>query len=446
MVFLLLCIAWNVEISDSVEKDPAFPVNPRDFIHDGACGSRHESSETGSRADCDALAGRQYMKILMKVAFSEILRVVLFPLRILRIKSNRILFTGLTGGTSNEYSCNPMYLCEYLLKHEPEKYEIIWAVSDPEEYEWLKEKGIRLVKHFSLSSFPWLLTARVIVSNGSYAPWFPFRQEQYFINTWHGGGAYKKIENDRPDAGWAARKRAKFCADNISLFVSSCKMASRKLMRGTFGYQGEIMEVGMPRNDFLVKGDLGESVRKVRECYHIPEQEKILLYAPTYRHGETPVILQADHLLKKLEEKGEKWNFLYRAHRYQDSGMKLAVEGDRVVNASMYPDMQELLAAADCLITDYSSNIWDYSFLYRPCFLYTPDLEEYLETTGFYVGIRQWPFPAAQTQEELYRFIEEYDPQTNRMKIDRHHKMMGNAETGEACALVASRIAEVCEE
>ena len=39
-----------------------------------------------------------------------------------------------------------------------------------------------------------------------------------------------------------------------------------------------------------------------------------------------------------------------------------------------YPDMQELLAAADMLITDYSSCIWDYSFLYRPCFLYTPDL------------------------------------------------------------------------
>ena len=62
----------------------------------------------------------------------------------------------------------------------------------------------------------------MIITNGSYAPWFPFRKKQYLINTWHGGGAYKKIENDKPDANWATRKRAEFCdekytADRIKL-------------------------------------------------------------------------------------------------------------------------------------------------------------------------------------------------------------------------------------
>lgn len=385
------------------------------------------------------------MKMLMKVLFSEILRIGLLPLRILKIRRNRILFAGLTGGISNEYSCNPMYLCEYILKKYPGKYEIIWAVSDPEKYSYLKKKGIRLVKHFSLKSFPWLLTSRVIVSNGSYAPWFPFRKGQYFINTWHGGGAYKKIENDKPDAGWASRKRADFCAKNISLFISSCKMASEKMMRGTFGYHGEIMEVGMPRNDFLVKGTVRESAQKVRDYYHIPAGEKILLYAPTYRYGSQNVDLDADRLLKIMERNGEKWHFLYRAHRYHDSSMKLKVTGKRIEDAFFYPDMQELLAAADCLLTDYSSNIWDYSFLYRPCFLYTPDLEEYLENTGFYVDIWKWPFPVSKTQEELEQRIMKFDAELNREKIERHHKLMGSAETGEACALVAKRIAKVCD-
>lgn len=386
------------------------------------------------------------MKTLGKVAFSEFLRVGLFPLRLWKVRSNRIIFTGLTGGNGFEYSCNPMYLCEYIRQHYPREYEIIWAVSDPEKYPELKEKGIRLVKHFSLRSFFFLLTSRVVVSNGSYAPWFPFRETQYFINTWHGGGAYKKIENDRPDANWATRKRAKFCADNISLFVSSCKMASRKLIRGTFGYQGEIMEVGMPRNDFLVKGETEQALKKVRDYYGISPREKILLYAPTYRNTSTNIVLNGDRILEFLERGGEKWNLLHRAHRYQEGKDGLQVTGKRILPAGDYPDMQELLAAADMMITDYSSNIWDYSFLYRPCFLYAPDLEEYLETTGFYVGIRQWPYSVAKTQDELLALIENYDPVKNRENIERHHKLMGNRETGEACSLVAKRIVEVCRD
>lgn len=385
------------------------------------------------------------MKVLLKVIFSEFLRIVLFPLRILKIKNNRILFTGLTGGAqTNEYSCNPMYLCEYLLKEHPGKYEIVWAVSDTKRYRSLESKGIRLVKHFSPASFPWLLTARVIVSNGSYAPWFPFRKGQYFINTWHGGGAYKKIENSRPDADWATRRRAKFCANNISLFVSSCKMASEKLIRGTFCYSGDILEAGMPRNDHLVRGEIKAGTDRVKAYYHIGEKEKIVLYAPTYRYGMGEVRLNADRLLAGLERDGEKWTFLYRAHRYQKEHSNLKVVGDRITDASMYPDMQDLLASADMMITDYSSNIWDYSFLYRPCFLFTPDLDEYLEKNGFYVDISQWPFPVARTQEELHQRIATYDEMENRENIERHLKFMGCMETGKSSSLIAARIAEVC--
>ena len=386
------------------------------------------------------------MRTYGKALFSELMRIVLFPFHFKKIKKNRIVFTGLTGGTSWEYSGNPMYLCEYLMKNDPGKYEIIWAVSDPEKYRFLEKRGVRLIKHFTWESFGWLLTAKVIVSNGSYAPWFPFRKGQYFINTWHGGGAYKKIENSKPGANWATRHRAKFCADNIDLFISTCKVATKELIRGSFCYDGEVMEVGMPRNDFLVKGDLTKAVRAVRMFYDLDEETKIVLYAPTYRYSSTDVVLDADWLIRMLEQTGEKWVFLYRAHRYQEEGMKLRVTGRQVKNASEYPDMQELLAVADMMITDYSSNIWDYSFLYRPCFLYTPDLEEYLEKNGFYVDIHQWPFQMAKTQEELWHLIETYAPGENRRRIEEHHRMMGCTETGEASEYIRKKIAGVCEE
>lgn len=394
------------------------------------------------------------MKVFGKVIFSELLRIFLLPLRVLKIRDNRILFTGLTGGRGNEYSCNPAYLCEYLLKTCPGRYEIVWAVSDPEKYAGLRKKGIRLVKHFSPASFPWLLTARVIVSNGSYAPWFPFRRGQYFINTWHGGGAYKKIENSRPDAGWAARRRARFCADNISLFVSSCRMATKKLFREAYCYRGEVLEAGMPRNDFLVRRETREAAERVREYYGIAPTEKIALYAPTYRPGGEKLSLDMEKLAAELASMGMEssarepgvkaanvWRILIRTHRYQPEGIR--ARGGNVTDASRYPDMQELLAAADVLLTDYSSNIWDYSFLYRPCFLYTPDLEAYKKSTGFYVDIGDWPFPAARTQEELWENIRRYDPEENRKRIREHHRLMGSCETGHACEALAERIAQV---
>ena len=167
----------------------------------------------------------------VKVMISEAVRIATLPFRIMPIKRNRIVFTGLTGGKNYDYSCNPRYVYEYLRDKYPGWFEYVWAVSDKNKYAFLEEEGVKLVKHFTVSSFPMLLTAKVIVTNGSYAPWFPFRKKQYVINTWHGGGAYKKVENDRPDANWATKKRARFCAENIDLFVASCKVQEENMIQ-----------------------------------------------------------------------------------------------------------------------------------------------------------------------------------------------------------------------
>ena len=113
-------------------------------------------------------------------------------------------------------------------------------------------------------------------------------------------------------------------------------------------------------------------------------------------------------LRKVLEENGEKWYVLYRAHRYSEDD-SAGLDPECSADVTDYPDMQELLAAADMLITDYSSCIWDYSFLYRPCFLYTPDLREYLAKTGFYVDIHEWPFPICENMEDLEKQIRSFD-------------------------------------
>lgn len=392
----------------------------------------------------------------VKVICSEMVRIVTFPLRMLPIRQNRILFTGLTGGKSFDYSCNPKYLYEYMQEHFPGQFEYVWVVSDKKKYAFLEEEGVKLVKHFTVSSFPMLLTAKVIVTNGSYAPWFSFRRGQYVINTWHGGGAYKRVENGRPDAGWAARRRAEFCASNIDLFLASCKVQEQQMIRTTYQYKGEVLQAGTPRNDRLVNGDIGEMRKRVRERYDIPENGRIVLYAPTYRRTGIPVVMDSDYLLGQLDtirnpanllgqddaeiSETVKWYFLCRYHRYQDDSMDIRVKGKDVIDVMDYPDMQELLCAADILITDYSSCVWDYAFLKRPCFLFVPDKEAYTADTGFYVSLDEWPFAQAEDMEGLADNISSYDSEQAEQAVNAHLKQLGSYETGSCCERVAERI------
>lgn len=383
------------------------------------------------------------MKNSLKYFFSVFLRALLLPFGLFPIRRDRLVFSGLTGGGGFEYSCNPRYVSDYIRRQERGRFEIYWMVDDPGRYAGYGADDLHFLKHFSVRSFYYLLTARVVVTNGSYAPWFPFRRGQYLINTWHGGGAYKRIENARPDAGWAARKRAEFCSRNISLFVSSCEAASEQIFRQTFLYRGEILECGMPRNDLLVRGETQKGAVDVRRHYGLEPDARILLYAPTYREKEAPKFPDLGRIRNLLEKEGETWYVLYRGHRYMP---RRRMEGDGILDAGDYEDMQSLLAGADMLITDYSSCVWDYSFLYRPCFLYTPDLEDYLRTNGFYVDIYRWGFPVCPDEEALVRAIETYDAARSRGSIERHHREMGSFEGGQACRAVCERIISVCEE
>lgn len=395
-------------------------------------------------------------KTFLKVVYSELIRIATFPFRLMPIRKNRILFTGLTGGNSYDYSCNPKYIYEYMRDNYKGKFEMVWAVADPEKYAFLQDEGVKLVKHFTISSYPLLLTSKVVITNGSYAPWFPFRKKQYVINTWHGGGAYKKVENERPDANWATKRRARFCADNIDLFLASCRIQEEQMIRTTYQYEKEVLRAGTPRNDKLICGDTGKMADKVREYYKIPQDAGIVLYAPTYRNGETEVVMDSDKLLVLLEQgiapvysdrnrKQKKWYFLSRYHRYQDDSMNVKVIGNNILNAADYPDMQELLCAADILITDYSSCVWDFGFLYRPCFLYVPDREEYTAKTGYYVNLEEWPYLQALTMEELAENIKRYDPAIARESQRKHYEQLGSYETGQCRERIAEKICAECQ-
>ena len=87
---------------------------------------------------------------------------------------------------------------------------------------------------------------------------------------------------------------------------------------------------------------------------------------------------------------------LYRKHHYVVDPVPVTVDGF-VRDVSDFPDGTELMLAADVLLTDYSSMMFDFANTGRPMLFFTYDLERYEEEIrGFYFDFEATaPGPAA---------------------------------------------------
>lgn len=347
-----------------------------------------------------------------------------------------------------EYSCNPKYIYECLKEQYKNEFEIIWAFAEPEKYQSCFNQNVILVKHFSIKSFYYLMTSKIVITSGSYVPWFPFRKKQTVINTWHGGGAYKTLDTGQKHLKKIIQKRNALAGRHTSVFVTSSSAFTKYVIQGAFAFHGKILETGMPRNDMLVRQDTRVAEQKVRNYFQLDDDIQIVLYAPTYRNGTEYEHLDVKQVVNVLQQQTNcRWICIARLHRYELGANKVGDDlgsDDCMRNASEYPDMQELLAAASILITDYSSSIWDYSFLNRPCFLYVPDLEEYRSNRGFYMDLEKWHFRYASTKDNMLQELKHLDKEEWIERMDQHHKDLKSCETGHAAKDVVQYIKEVC--
>ncbi len=383
------------------------------------------------------------MKGGLKLVALRVTRIVMMLFRVFPVKRNRVFFANYS---TSKYACNAKYITEYLLKTYPGEFDFIWMAEIPEKTR--REKGIRVTRQNTLSYFFYLATSKVFVSNGGMPTYFPFRDNQLTIDTWHGGGAYKRTHAGIPSISAAETEHIKIAAKATKLFVSSSEMFTEEVIRKSFLYEGEVLRCGMPRNDILME-PCPEIAGAVKRYYDIPPATKIILYAPTFRgdwnhpdsHGANSSILDIRGCLEAASRRfGGEWRLFYRDHYAVKSGGT----SESCVNVSDYPDMQELLVTSDILITDYSSSIWDYALTYKPGFLFTTDLEEYKADRDFVTSIDDWPYVVARSNEELIYAIENFDETRHKEKVRCHLESLGSFETGTASKVVGERIHSFC--
>lgn len=377
-----------------------------------------------------------------KLLLCQIVRVAMKTMYIFPIKKNRIMFNSYSG---RQYSCNPKAVSEYLEKHYPEKYEIVWTFREPDKHMELADRGIKVCKTRSLKHYYYKLTSKVSVCNGTWGSEIPERKSQYDINTWHGGGGgYKRLYAQAKNMDSTKLKWYLLDAGRYSLMLASSQTSLKNTVRISLNHSGAALG-GTARNDMLINRNRDDLYSMVKKALGMNLNDKLVLYAPTYREGKQAEEYDIDFtaVTEALEMRfGGKWKAAVRFHYYIASQM--ADTNPKIINASDYPDMQELLYIADCVITDYSSLIWDYSFTCRPCLLYCTDLAYYENKRDFNKPIRTWGFPVCENNEELVNTILDFDEEDFYKKMHKHHEENGSFEEGHTTEDVCKIIDSVC--
>ncbi len=248
-------------------------------------------------------------------------------------------------------------------------------------------------------------TARWIVTNEWLRTRFVKRGFQTILQTWH-GSMYKKIGLDR-DLSRTQLQKARLERSNWDMFISQ-SAATTPIIRRAYDFDEGIVESGYPRNDELRNPDPSR-VAEIRDLLGVPEGSTVVMYAPTWREeGQDVELLNVIELSDRL---GPGFTFLQRGHvRTLDLGA--VVRHDNVIDVSTYPQINDLYLAADLLITDYSSMMFDYSVTRRPMIFFTPDIEEYTDpkVRGVYFDLEEIaPGPVVRTPGDVVDLLASMD-------------------------------------
>jgi len=226
-----------------------------------------------------------------------------------------------------------------------------------------------------------------------------------YLQTWH-GTPLKRVHHD---VLWAPEGRLSRLDHDVAkwdLLISPNAVSTPRLRRA-FRFRGEILETGYPRNDVLSHPDRDVIRSAIRKELGIGDDATAVLYAPTWRDDELfeddrPHVPMALDFRSLTEGLGSDYCVLARSHILM-TGRSVLTETSGVRDVSYYPDVRDLYLAADVLVTDYSSAMFDFAITGKPIVFYPYDLERFRDTVrGFYFDLLpEAPGPVVESVPDL---------------------------------------------
>ena len=368
---------------------------------------------------------------------------------------NKTVLFETFGGRS--YACSPKAIYEKMLAMpEFKDYTFVWAFSDGNAHKIKEDERTVVVKTKSKEYYKYYSIAKYWIVNSIVQDGITKKKGQVYVQCWH-GTPLKRLRCDIEVNGSALntvkeiRKKNDRDAKRFDYFLSPSKFCTEKFISAfnlkKLGKEDIIIEAGYPRNEYLFNYTSEDAARLKKEL-GIPENKKVIMYAPTFRDNQHTsgvgytynLNIDFDRLKEKLEKE---YVIIFRTHYFVANSFDFEKYKGFIYNMSNHDDVNECYIISDVIITDYSSVFFDYANLKRPMLFYMYDLEEYKgKLRDFYLDLNELPGPIVENQDDLEKEIlnlKDYE-KTYKEKYNSFTKKFNYLDSGDCSKDVIQKI------
>ena len=312
---------------------------------------------------------------------------------------------------------NPYAIFLHLIEN-PEYSHLkhIWLIKDesvldyPDVAKYANDDRVRFVMDGSDEALKALCTAQYLVNNAAWPSYYVKKDDQVYINTWHGTplkglGKFDKTANRRPIM---SAQRNFLSADYLVMpnrYTTDVLMEHYDVRNA---FKGNVVEEGYPRVDLVANTDREEMRRRLAEKAGTSlEGKKVILYAPTFRSELSYAkkhIDNSDEICEYIEHivdnMPDNYVMFFKAH---SNLIKYFKDNSKITDLFLFDDFEtnKVLSATDVLITDYSSVFFDYLCTRRPIIFFTYDREQYEGERGLLFSLDDVPGRLCYTEKDV---------------------------------------------
>ena len=307
-----------------------------------------------------------------------------------KCEPNTILFSSFSGKAFND---SPKAIYDELIKRQEfAGYDFVWAFEKPEQFDLPRGRKIKIN---SMNYFVTALKAKYWITNVNIERGLKFKKKTTrFLHTGHGTGPQL--------CGNAVKGRKFYDYSNVDIMCADGPFIKEVYVRDFKANPSKFLMCGRPREDELfVLND--EDKKRFRTAFGIPNNMKVILYAPTWREdsynpkGKDFNIIPID-TTKWEKALSDKYVVIFRAHS-QSAIKNNFLFNSFFINGSDYPYINHQIAIADIVISDYSSLMWDAALIGKPVISFAYDYDNYSSSRGLYFDMRK-EFPGGVAEEE----------------------------------------------
>ncbi|WP_408897868.1 CDP-glycerol glycerophosphotransferase family protein [Nocardioides sp. R1-1] len=357
------------------------------------------------------------------------------------LEPDAVYFQSYVGASATD---SQLALHEHLRRTRPD-LTLYWGVASSAS--WVPEGGVPVV----LTTREWyrvLAAAGHLCMNIDPERWFRKRPGQRLLQTFHGYPS-KSMGIRMWEAKHYPPRRIELELDRTSRqwdLILTPDPDMDQYYRREYAYDGPIHSEGYPRDDVLV-GERADAVREdTRRRLGIEAHQKAILYAPTWRDDQATNWRAADavhHLdiAAAARELGPDYVLLLRGHRFHNPAGD-GTGATRFLDVTEYPEINDLILAADAAVLDYSSLRFDFALTRRPIVFLVPDLDTYVGgVRGFLYDYGPTaPGPHVDTADQVVELLRDIDGLQRRYAgaMDAFHARFSRHMDGHAAERVAS--------